>query len=137
MQVRHTYTAAADPTNWKGRIVYKSGNTTVSLQNAGTQAPVGVVDRFEADGTTHRVSVIEFGEAWVVVGAGGFDADAAGVGQFIRGNDDAGGAALDGRAVAAAEGEFYVGRALADGNASAGGLMRCIVCPGQLAQAAT
>lgn len=137
MMIRHTYTAAADPTTWANRIVYKSGNETVALNNAGTQCPVGVVDRIETNGTVHRVSVVEFGEAWVVAGESGFDADGAGVAQFVRGGDDSGGAALDGRAVAAAAGEFYVGRALAGANATAGGLFRCLVCPGQLSIAAS
>lgn len=132
MKVRHDYIAAADPTTWANRIVYLSANKTVSLQNAGTQCPIGVVDRIETDGTTHRVSVIEMGEAWVVTGETALDADAAGVGQFIRGGDDSGGAALDGRAVVCVAGDFYVGRILADANSTAGGLVRCLVCPGQL-----
>lgn len=130
-----TFTAAADPTTWVGRSVYLSANNTVALNNAGTQAAIGIVTKALVNGSTYHASVCLDGVAWGVAGETTLDADAAGVGQYVRGGDDSGGAALDGRMVAATAGDFYVGKMLAGTNITAGGLVRILVKPGQLSVA--
>lgn len=126
------FTAAADPTDWYGRWVYISANDTVSLNNAATQAVLGLVQKVIVDGTTYKVGVQLDGIGWAVNGETALDADAVGVLQYVRGGDDGGGAALDGRSVVGAAGAFVGGRLLARTNIVAGGLVRVVIDPHQL-----
>lgn len=129
-----SYPTAADPSSWLNRVVAKSADNAVALHNSGSTPCLGVVTGYRTDGTTHSVSVCVAGPAWVV--AGETTLNAAGS-PYVRGGDDSGGATLDGRAVAAAAGEHYVGRVIHAVDVTAGGLCPIMVAPGQLAQAGT
>lgn len=131
--IKKSYTAAADPTTWVGRIVYESAPNTVALHNDPVNTvPIGTVERFFITGDVYEVLVCISGPSWVDIGEAAVDGEAT----FVTGGDDSGGSALDGRAVVASEGDFYVGRLLAEVDLVAGALARVLVNPGQLAQAA-
>lgn len=126
----HFYTASGDPSTWLYRIVYLSGDSTVSLHTTpASQMPIGVVQQVIVNDTDYRVGVCIDGECWVKVGEAGFNATDD---LFITGDDDSAGAAEDGKAAPAVAGDFYVGRGLARVDIVEDGVMRCHVAPGQL-----
>lgn len=123
-----TRSASSPDATWIGRIVYESAAGTVAISTTpASQIPFGVVHA--VDTTRSKVSVVVHGEADVIAGTGGLT-PSTDVFAAAEQNDSA---ALDGRAIPATAGDYYVGR-LVDLNVetAAGGITRVFVNPGQL-----
>ncbi len=119
--------AAADFSDYLGRVVYETDADTVDLSDDPTaEVPLGVIHAIDPSGV--RVEVCVAGMSRVRVGAAGVTGQVG----FVAAANDAGDATQDGKVVAASAGEYYVGRALARVDSAEDDLIPIIVSVGQL-----
>lgn len=118
--------AAADYSDYVGRIVYQTDADTVALSDDPTaEVPFGVIHAVDPSGS--RVEVAIGGISRVRVASGGLTAEAA----FVAAKDGDT-AAEDGRATAAVDGDYYVGRPLSRVDSGVDDLIPILVSVGQL-----